>query len=933
MATFISRIALELINGPGVLHEKIVLLPNQRAELFLREALKEHLSDTALLPLFTTVDQFIAQAANLVVVEPLALMVRLFDCYEGTRAAALPQGTNEGLGSFLNWGQTLLSDFGEIDRYLLNPAHVLGDLYNVQKLAEWDLEPGEETALMRRYSDFIALLPSVYETFTASLLEDGEAYSGLAARHLATHPEAVADYLNKNGVKQVLIAGLNALNTAELSIIQSVREVCPTRTLWDLDSHYFNDALHEAGHFLRGHVQRQKTFGNDVPTTKGVQSEWKTLPKHIHPVGASQYTGQAKAVAGALEDLRRSGIAPKDIAVILADESLLNPVLSFLPEAYDKVNITMGYPLDQTALSGTVRLWISVIEYAIKNQRKAGKWTFYYRSLCALFTDPLFNKYWSGPLGESPLDWNTEIVKANRVFTSASEWVRRCSEGPESYGALFEAQDSKGWITALQIWLKHVGRTETQDPVVQNTAYHIHTLLAQLTRTLTIEVEPLVLLKLIKQQLRSGTVDFVGEPLEGLQIMGILESRTLDFKHIILAGVNEGILPAGRRFNSLLPYDIKRNYGLPTYEEKDAVYAYHFYRIQQRCLSSTITFNTDSEAMGGGEPSRFLVQLENELQNTACTVHPRTFLQGPVAPNSMEQLFSAEKTPAVVQAFEAWMARGISASSLNELTSMPDRFYQKRLIRVKEEDEVEEQVSAMVMGNLIHKGLEKVYESHVGKPITTIDVDQWTEQAYEAGFNYLIEVERYSKNALTQGRNLLTLEICKKMIRQFLHYDARRAAQGTLILKGVETKLDFEMKHPTLKLPMKFSGVVDRLEVYDNAFIIWDYKSGAIGQSDLSLSGLGDLWKGSKGKPLQILLYAWLLWKKKVVTHPFPWHSGMFKLQSGQPEHLLRGAALGKSNDITEALLIEFEQALCDYLLEVHSNGLPFVEKPRYEFN
>ncbi len=355
MATFISRIALELINGPGILHEKLVLLPNQRAELFLREALKEHISDTALLPMFTTVDQFIAQAANLVVVEPLALMVRLFDCYERTRAQALPQGTSEGLGGFLNWGQTLLSDFGEIDRYLLNPAHVLGDLYNVQKLAEWDLEPGEETALMRRYSDFIALLPATYENFTSSLLEDGEAYSGLAARHLASHPESTAAYLSKNGVKHVLIAGLNALNTAELSIIQSVREECPTRTLWDLDSHYFNDPLHEAGHFLRGHVQRQKKFGKDVPTTKGVASEWKTISKHIHPVGASQYTGQAKAVAGALEDLRKSGIAPKDIAVILADESLLNPVLSFLPEAYDKVNITMGYPLDQTAIAGTVR--------------------------------------------------------------------------------------------------------------------------------------------------------------------------------------------------------------------------------------------------------------------------------------------------------------------------------------------------------------------------------------------------------------------------------------------------------------------------------------------------------------------------------------------------------------------------------------------------
>ena len=337
--------------------------------------------------------------------------------------------------------------------------------------------------------------------------------------------------------------------------------------------------------------------------------------------------------------------------------------------------------------------------------------------------------------------------------------------------------------------------------------------------------------------------------------------------------------------------------------------------------------------MGGGEPSRFLVQLEHELQNTACTVHRRTFLQGNVASNSIEQLFTADKTPAVVQAYENWMARGISASSLNELTGMPDRFYQKRLIRIKEEDEVEEQVSAMVMGNLIHKGLEKVYEPFVGKPISIISVDQWTEEAYEAGLNYLIEVKRYSKNALTQGRNLLTLEICKKMIRQFLQYDARRVEQGALFIKGIETKLDFEMQHPTLQIPMKFIGVVDRLEVYNNAFIIWDYKSGAIGSSDLSLTGLDDLWKGSKGKPLQILLYAWLLWKKELVSQPFPWHSGMFKLQSGQPEHLLRGTALGKTNDITESLLQDFENALLDYLAAVHSNGLPFIEKPRYEFN
>ena len=223
MSTFIARIAQELISSPLPLHQHMVLLPNQRAEIFLRETLKSHLNKPTLLPLFATVDGFIGNASNLLVVEPLVLLIELHQCYNEARHEAYPDREPESLGSFLSWGQTLLSDFEEIDRYKLNPEHVLGDLYNVQKLAEWDLEPENETALMGRYSEFVALLPKTYERFRSVLLERGEAHGGLAARFLSEHPEHIDKYLKRNGVKRVVVAGLNALNTAELEIISRLK--------------------------------------------------------------------------------------------------------------------------------------------------------------------------------------------------------------------------------------------------------------------------------------------------------------------------------------------------------------------------------------------------------------------------------------------------------------------------------------------------------------------------------------------------------------------------------------------------------------------------------------------------------------------------------------------------------------------------------------
>jgi ATP-dependent helicase/DNAse subunit B len=239
-------------------------------------------------------------------------------------------------------------------------------------------------------------------------------------------------------------------------------------------------------------------------------------------------------------------------------------------------------------------------------------------------------------------------------------------------------------------------------------------------------------------------------------------------------------------------------------------------------------------------------------------------------------------------------------------------------------------MSALVMGNLIHHGLEELYKPLVGKPLSVFDVDEWTQKALELGIERLVK-EGYSESALYQGRNLVTLEVCKKMLDQFLHYDLLRSKAGKTILKGVETELEFEMQHPSLDLPLKFVGKVDRIEMTDGRLTVWDYKTGRMKPSELSLSTWEDLWNGKKPKALQCLLYAWLLWKSGAATSPLPWRIGMYKMQSPQPESLLRGGAFD-DQVLGEQDLIEFEHQLMEFLVGQLSSDEPFVEPPPKDY-
>ena len=923
MQTFIQELARAILGQDTPLHQCLVILPSKRAEVFLLAQLESELQEVQVMPLITTVSSFTEEASGLQHIDTLPALVLLHQAFVKAQLQDNPKATPDTLESFLKWGHTLMSDFAEIDRYLLNPNAVLKELYNIKRIEELfgDDHPLEETPLMGKYAHFVSLLPGTYDNFKSALLSQSMATAGLGARDLAENPARIDTYLQRANIQKVFVCGINAASKAEEQLFKYLNYNAETTFLWDGDAYYVENASHEAGYFLRKHRNNTGVFGTQTPGE--FPNRFSGFPKDFFPIGASKITGSAKVIGDQVATWLNSGIAPADIAVVLANENLLEATLSYLPKELSSINITMGFPMKHTPVWQTIKCWFDCLEFA---QRRGGNTpTFYHTSLAALFSDPLFQKYWTGT--GTPNQWAVEIVEKNRAFSSLNDWTV-LKDGPPAYAQLLSSTQTQEALVRLQAWLKAAGSVET-DPLIQHMLHSHYTLTVMLEQLVANHAhDPLSLSavsKLYQKALITEKLDFVGEPLSGLQIMGILETRLLSFPYVIIAGLNEGVLPLGRTYNSFFPYDLKRAYELPSYEEKDAVFAYHFYRLVQRAKEGVFIYNTDPTTVGTQEPSRFITQLEVETVDTGSKVHPHQYYRGEIYPKSLTGPFEASRTEAVRNAIETWLSeKGISASSINQYLSRPHQFYQERLVGSREDDEVEESISDRLLGVILHKGLEVLYAPFMHKSLPTIDKQDWLKRGMEAAANELVEKMGYPKGMLHQGKNVLLLEVCKSMMDKFLHYDIQRTQN--IVLGHLERPIAIEVVHPTLQRAIKAKGFIDRTETVDGVFHIWDYKSGQFKSGDTRASNWDVVWGGTKSKVLQLLFYAWLVYRDTEVQHPpFPWRAGLLKVQSAQPENFL---AVEKTQEIDEAMVLAFEQGLFDLLEEmVHTEDL-FVQPP-----
>lgn len=910
MTSFISEILQHLIAKGDSLPELTFILPSKRAGSFLRKELSTLIQQPVFSPEILSIEEFAENIAGLETIDTTTTLFEFYSVYLG----ATPPEQTEDFENFSSWAQTLIHDFNEIDRYLIPPNSIFNYLSEIQDINHWYLKP-EKTELVQNYLRFWKKLPEYYQDLKDSLLQNQKAYQGLVYRQAS---EKIEEYATLNPKKHVFI-GFNALNAAEQVIIQTMLEH-NSEIFWDIDKVHFEDKHHDVSLFIKDYVKNWPYYKtNDFKT---ISSEYNT-EKEIEIIGIPKSIGQAKYVGEILDELSDEQL--KSTALVLGDEDLLLPMLNSLPSKIEALNITMGYPLKYSPFASLFEKIFEIL--------KLEKEDFYYRDVISVISNPIIQK--SAP--KTSEEAVNKIRENNFLFLKKdqilgffhSEEQRILSlcfpEGKNSPLAILKNFDEL--ILALRDVLQ-----KDSDTLNLEFLYHYHEIIEQLILLVKNypHLKTTASLQTFYRELSSlQTLDFKGKPFQGLQLMGMLESRVLDFETVILTSVDEGTLPAGKSNNSFIPYDLKKAFNLPTYKEKDAVYTYHFYHLLQRAKKVYLLHNTDTESQMGGESSRFLLQLEIEKQTQHRIKKSQVV---PDVPKIRNPLNVVEKTPEIIEKIKSLAEKGFSPSALSTYIRNPLDFYTQYILGIRDTEEVEETVAYNTLGTVVHETLEAFYTPQIGKELTADLLENFIEKTpAEVVLKFQ---EHYSKIPLSKGKNLLILEVVKRYVINFLKKELAEVNSGKKIrIQKIETNLKVPLGFPELSYPVNIRGSVDRVDLADGVLRIIDYKTGKVLQNQLEIVDWDlittDYDKFSK--PFQVLMYACMLLDEKHAYHSIEAGVISFKnlkegfLKFTEKDKPGRGAI--KTNEITEEVLEKFRYQLKKLILEICDPEIAFIEK------
>ncbi|MXN91323.1 PD-(D/E)XK nuclease family protein [Flavobacterium sp. Sd200] len=845
--TFLDRLSTQIITDYGNnLANITIVLPNKRARIFLLEALKKQIQGTVFAPTITSIEDFIQDVAGIRSIDAIDLLFEFYSTYLGLT----PKEKQQPFDTFANWGKTLLQDFNEIDRYLLNSAHVLTYLENIQEIEHWAVDTDKRTPMIESYLEFWKLLPSYYNTFYAHLLQKGVGYQGLIYR------EAVNNINHFSNVHKgtLVFAGFNALNAAEEKIIQHLLSLGQAKVYWDIDYTFLSDPYHDAGLFIRRFKKEWKQYAfQDFEWISNNFSE----PKNIQIIGTPKTVGQAKIAGEIIEQLQNNGHSLDKTALVLGEENLLIPMLYSLPANVGSLNITMGYGSRNNPAQILVQKLFKMHTNAINRNEKS--YTLYYREVLDILTHPLVEPYAKASKLVDTINRN------NITFFSLAKLFEIQGNATPFFKLLFDRWDTTAGhilqrLSSIMLELKsYLSNDNEEDKIAKAFLYSIFKVLNKLTNYQ--EAHPHmdslpVLHAIYKQVIDLAEVSFEGEPLSGLQVMGVLESRVLDFENVIITSMNEGKFPSGKTQNSFIPFDVKREFGLPTYKEKDAIYSYHFYHLLMRAKNVYLLYNTESEGLDAGERSRFLTQLEIEKQpahNLSSVIY-----NAHLPEKAYEPMEVAKTEKVMARLHEIATVKGFSPSALTGYLRNPMQFYYQRILRISEADEVEESIALNTLGTIIHGALEELYKPVLGKFLTTQDIDSMATLADAEVMNQFVSV--YKEGEIKKGRNLLAFEVAKRNVHNFLKLEKKGITEGDAVkVLFLEHQFRRELTDGALPYTVVISGNIDRVEERNGRIRITDYKTGKVEKNNVTLKNWDGLTADYKNdKIIQLLCYAFM---------------------------------------------------------------------------
>ena len=946
MKPFLYQVATLFYQQYGAeIHRLAFVFPNRRAGLFFQKYLSEISEKPLFSPSILTINDLFMQLSGKHPADKIQMLFRLYELYKQR------SGSSESFDEFIYWGEMLLNDFDDIDKYMVDARMLFRNVSDLKSLDDDFnyLSPEQVQAIRSFWSSFYPkgdspnqqhflelweILYDLYAGLRTSLAKDGCGYDGMIFREVVEQleKEPMSDF----PFDQVVFVGLNALSVSEERLLLALQKKGVADFYWDYVGPWVTDPDNKASFFLERNL-RLFPSRMQLPATEPVQAE-------IRVMGVPSAIGQAKQVYPILQVLadeqQLTDESALRTAIVLPDEHLLVPVLNAIPEAIQHINVTMGYPLAGTPVA-------ALMEYILtlqKNIRYIDRVpVFYFRDVLPI----LNHQYVMAAAPEEVSQLVKDMTAGNRIYVYAADLNRH-----ELLSILFTPVQN---TEELSDYLIHVlealntclrnnrpipddeemisNSTQTTADIEQEFIFHYFATvnrMKEVMREAKIEMRLDTYFRLLKRMTDLITIPFEGEPLSGLQVMGVLETRALDFDRLIILSMNEGIFPLKKVANSFIPYNLRRGFGLPTYEHQDSVWAYHFYRLIRRAKQVTLLYDTRTTGLLTGEVSRFVHQLRYHYQYPLIDeLVVYDVASSAVPPISVQKTAEVEK---LLSDFLSGGPRALSASAINTYLDCPLKFYFSVLEQIQEEDEITETVERDVFGSILHKVMEDLYAPFKGK-LVTADLLKLLrkDQPLLTGTIARAFAELFFKSPVVrplEGENFLTGEMIRKYAEKILEQDAcftpfhyiksEKKVRATITLSD--------------RRVVQLKGFIDRVDSLDRVLRIVDYKTGS-GKLDFeSVEGLFD--KEAKDRPkavMQVFLYAWMYQQLPEYTgmpiQPAIYYLRTLFQRSFNPvveQKKGRGKA-DKVNSFQE-FVADFEGKLRQCLDEIFNLDIPFTQ-------
>lgn len=861
--SLIEKLSIELGRLPAsTLKKMTIVFPNRRAGLFLRRQLTASASNPMWLPEMLSVEEAFSRWSGYALADNLTLILELIK-------QQLGQGDSAGFeaAAFIGHARQMAVDFDEIDHCLAKPEDVFHALSDAKAAEIWHPDGSPLSTYETAYLDFFRSLLSYYHSLKKTMMHRGLLWQGGIAALLASWDENQwKKVLNDS---EVWFAGFNALTPAEEKVMTTLCAAGKAKMFWDLDEYYINpgqSVQHQAGTAMRSIMQQHPEL-----VEHWIENKLTTQAKKITVVSATGAVAQAKAL-GVLLMQQKPDETTTDEAIVLADEKLLEPVLNSLPEGIENVNLTMGYPL---AYSPLFQLTEKVAGLAVYKTRGS-------KALLPLIIiiDILHNPLVIGASDANLGSWCKNLALklasdgSSYVYPERLEWhLKALPEACRQFvGQLLSLRNCKASELPLAIidWLNSPGLLDLSDDFTIRHREELTRLLNRLAvalETSSLETRDAIPL-LIRHLGQNAQIKLSGEPLKGLQVMGMLETRNLAFRRVHLLSANEGSLPSTNNHLSLIPADIRRHFGLPLRNEKDAIAAFHFYHLLQHAEEIIFYYNTEADELGGGEMSRFLLQVRHELMRVNKNISWEETAFNPPLPAALGEVkIEIPKNEAVRLAIAKKAEQGLSPSAISRWFVCSLQFYLGEILGIKEKPAPGELPGYNVTGTIIHNAIEKIYSPYINKPLSKAalgDMEQKLDAAVDEAFEKALPGVSTS-----YGRNALLYAIVKTMVLRTLEFDRKTLDSGRQItLLQQENKLSTDIATPMGTLRLK--GFPDRIDSDGEKIRIIDYKTGWFEAKMLQTEDIQSLTDPARKYAFQLACYALMVSKSAELNSKLP---------------------------------------------------------------